>query len=653
MYPNIKLCTLFFIILLKIPPSDLFVSPSAQKISEIVAQIILNIGFPKSLITIGDINSSNSELFEFLHNNLSNPNLKIEPCLKNGTPSWNNDESSAIAKFNEAKYNKFIIVPISLLNLLQEKFSLILLNSVTIVIQNIPNFQLLTGDNYPPYTFLINSTGTFRLCHFCQEASNWTSFGFSVQTKFHSAPIFIRNAGLHNDTAVKKIRPGIKLTREFVHLLTLKAYLAIQIQEILNVSVHLLHPSDERLCESVNFWETNSTIYKELLSFGEKKEIKFITRLGSNRFDFSRIKGPYSTTFAIMFCAASLIMAIFMFAILKLRKNKPWSWLSSVELILRMVLDQHLEILPSQSTPFRVSLCTWLLFCVVITEAYRGEIVGRLLKPKYLKGPKSFGEIIDAGRATFTRGLFQLETQNCTEKETNGTCPFVWISNAIDLFENEIDARNLSKHVRILNALKSDVVENWEKIDDRLRNSNDAFFDDAAILERIVQVDRHFGISKESISRYLYNSVSKNMFHARILKIFGAFFTSGFVTYKLQNQKDVDTDSFISDLRNKGSRVTGELHASLKVSHFRTFLVYIFGLYFTAGVIILIEKAVKEEKSTMLGKMRRSNKYNTFYGRFKLRLALYYISIYSEFPKWEGNISNVNVLKIDSYFGIL
>lgn len=588
--------------------------------------LLENVGIPKVVITINSVGTDFHPQFMF---NSQTPfqHYFVVQVLKNST----NDSASNItsitkttpnpehvSKLNSAK-NHYIIGTFSLIERISNsKIFPDWVHAIVILTQErstlIPQTSAIQSEkSFPQFTFFLNSTGSYRLCHSCSKSHqhSWTPLElsaikksqFSPQIQFSLAPFYIKNLGI--GFPLDKIPQSWFLLNRMSSL-NYRAFLAVQIQRKLNVSVQFCLSQCKRL-ESVcflvvinNYFNSYSSTksYFSLVSFGEVIKFKFLTRRQIHSFDWNWIRGPYETDVLLLFCLTLPIVSISTYFILKSEKDtedfdtKPLNLLSSFELIVRMVLDQHLEKLPSTSIHFRLGFSSWLLFCIVVTEAYRGEIVGHFIQPSYLQGPSEF-EGLTERKAGFTMG---------TGPMTNATdCSMTHGSNTILALSLEVGFRNLSKHRDLYNRLVlcESILRNVFDIYKVLLDNDNAFIGEMLYLNSFMEsFPGQFEQSTESIPKNIYNAVTKNVHFNQIATLFGQLVDTGFIFkhFETSSRRDVAylKKRLLLGIKNvtRNYDVIGN-RVKLSISHFKTLLMLTMGLYISAIVFLLVEKVLE------------------------------------------------------------
>ncbi|OXA53658.1 Glutamate receptor [Folsomia candida] len=582
-------------------------------------------------------------------------------CLqeeRHGDPQWIVEE--LVGRYNPAKQRKIILLDISTLNLIltKDQIKIQLFNSVTILIQDtpqlLPNIRNLVGNFWSERTFLLTLTNIFQLCHFCQEFTHhhvWENLKISpkmspldnkFRKNFHHAALFVRNALTGNATSAEL--DSLKTFSKNQIKLKLRAFLSTQIQIFLNTSIHFLQNGQEHSFETIYFY----TLFRpgfnyqrqQVFSFGERKEIKFLTRRKVRDFDWNWVQGPYDAEVWICFCVTFLITMMLMNLILKFepsRRNKH-DIVHTFLLMLRIVLEQHLEQLPSRKTFFRVAFATWLIFCLVITEAYRGEFMGTFVQQRYLEVPKSVEDLENF----YTSGT-RFKTDNNGTKLT---------SNVVVLFQE--DPRNLSKHRTILETLeRGNIVTNYEDLFQRLYVKGDSLIEDSIVLESILSIEskEKFELSEDIVSTDIFNFIEKNVFTRYISNILQLCVETGFVQSK--------TKSEVGEMVGQAKRVikgllrqigrgqdaeNGGKRIILTFAHCKTFFILMFIFYSGSLVIFVVERRrycvieggeISGNFTDKRGYSRRVYRpHKNFCTRIRLRVMIWYISIFREYPQW-------------------
>lgn len=292
-----------------------------------------------------------------------------------------------VTRHNCAQYAQILLIDVSTLNLILNKdhLKIQLFNSVAILIQYTrslkSSIQYLAGNHWPELTFLLNRTNSFKLCHFCQKSTHlhvWENFIESktsppynkFRNDFHLAPMFVRNAivGTNKITDEDYLDLSSKYRRE----LKFHAFLSTQIQSSLNTSVHFLREGPHFDHFTIQFFivvdHEFDSLHLQIQSFGERTEVKFLTRRKLQDFDWNWVQGPYDVEVWICFCVTFLMAMVVINLILKFEPSRH-NIMDTFLLMLRIVYEQHLERLPSRRTFFRVAFSSWLIFCLIITQA--------------------------------------------------------------------------------------------------------------------------------------------------------------------------------------------------------------------------------------------------------------------------------------------
>lgn len=641
--------------------------PDSYSQIEVISYILKNFGQPK-FILVHDKSTTSSTASEFAEDRILQfaqdqfiPFKELLPEI-NITSDIIDEEIFRListfskSKFNPAIYSHLLLLPTSSLRKSSpQPHPLILFNSVTLLIRDTPKLPPIFSNSFPLATFLLSSAGPYQICHFC-SLHNYHAFrkitphfqtsSSPLHENFHLAPIYIGNLGQFSG----KIPPRfLTPQRNRVNLIT---FLAVNVQLLFNLTVYAVPSSeDDNGMESVIVMVLKSTAnpVENLFSFGEKKEITFITKRQPHPFDWTWIKGPFEPQVLIHFALAFVIMSIFIYLIVTLLNDcglqisiLPFTISSSFELILRLVLDQHLEKLPSSRTPFRVAFCSWLLCCLVVTETYRGEIVGHFVKPLYLDGPLNFLTLGQSGNF-FVNG-FKIERRNTTS----------WISNVVRILEMEFEARNLKKYGQILDKFKTSENRFLETPFDaykRLVFTEDAFIEETTRLEMFVGMDiakNMFQLGEDSIARYAYTIVMKNVFSRNILSVFQTMVDSGLIQEKVAGQRSLSKYRFNAMMKkmikNETDGVREELeigksetHVPLTIYHVKNVYIIKDVFYGVAAIILVLECVMdRYHMASSCDNFRCKLQEYMFvlWVWIRLKFILLYIYIFSEFPQW-------------------
>lgn len=176
-----------------------------------------------------------------------------------------------------------------------------------------------------------------------------------------------------------KIRTDVLLVCEFINRLNLSGYIFSSYKT-----------------SSFNFDELSKTFTpSDLFPTGNTKEIGFLIPVDRQGLDFRGILGPIGVKVLIWTLSFAIGLTIFLYQIVQAAVQmrtcgKLISFYTSVELVIRPLLDQCLERLPLNEEFFRYALSPWLFYSLIISEMYRGELVSYLVRPPDVGAPTTF-----------------------------------------------------------------------------------------------------------------------------------------------------------------------------------------------------------------------------------------------------------------------
>lgn len=308
----------------------------------------------------------------------------------------------------------------------------------------------------------------------------------------------------------------------------------------------------EFLVDTVDELETLSET-SELFDPGDIKEIMFMSsRLTSRHSTFVFLIDPLGKTVFIATIICTFLVGGTLLIGIKIEKFLPKSdkdrehqrrhgASSVVSVVIRPLLDQceecHMTV-PSQKVYFRLILLTWLLFCLIITETYRSELINHLMKPKF--------------------GSYWLESfQNLSEDDRNlfgFNGRFGHEGELFPIFVSEMEhTRNkeLQKSLKILTKRLTPLLILKKKfilksLQAELSRGSVSILAESFLLDSVCNIlDNQFGgryyeLSKESIKNKRFWSVLDGPYQASILSVYDRLRDGGILEHFQAQQDMVD-----------------------------------------------------------------------------------------------------------------
>ncbi|OXA42630.1 hypothetical protein Fcan01_22528 [Folsomia candida] len=293
----------------------------------------------------------------------------------------------------------------------------------------------------------------------------------------------------------------------------------------------------------------------ELFWSGNIVQVKFMSCRRVNRFlTFLLLVGPLGFN---IFLATLVLIAVHILTLgltlnleLKLvgsngntnniNSKDQYTTISSV--VVRPLLDQCEErhqTLPSIKFYFRLILCNWLFYCLIITDTYRSSLVSYLMRPQIgISWLKTFPELKtdQERRRILALGFRPGQTTSIDE----------FINSEIE------SCRHTNpKRVELLQHILQEIADTKALADEKLYDINKQFTSGNMILvadsfllsacargfERFVG-GRFYELSTESISNRVYWTVSPGPFQRRVTKVMRRLRDAGILDH-FQGQQDL------------------------------------------------------------------------------------------------------------------
>lgn len=228
--------------------------------------------------------------------------------------------------------------------------------------------------------------------------------------------------------------------------------------------------------------------------------------------------------------------------------------------VIRPIFDQceeRHETLPSTKFYFRLILCTWLFYCLIITDTYRSELISYLMRPQIgISWLKKFSLLrpdqhflrfgFRPGQTTSVNEFVQAEIESCRETEPKRA-----------QFLEQI-LQGISQTSKLMKEKKLDVLKTFSVGGFIAFGDSFLLLSCIRVFERIVG-GRFYEVSTDSVENRLYWAVSPGPWHTGVIGTMRRLRDGGILNY-FAAQQDVVDYSLVGDdlIRNFFSKKEGD-----------------------------------------------------------------------------------------------
>jgi hypothetical protein len=194
-------------------------------------------------------------------------------------------------------------------------------------------------------------------------------------------------------------------------------------------------------------------------------------------------------------------------------------------IIMRPLLDESSSFIPSTRCSYRIAFAIWMLYCLLITSCYKGNLIRNLVTPRFDSGPTTFQQLVSSQKEYFTmaqRLAYRNDTDDFNDEtlknpatqltQHNSSLCVIEHSNALLIFSREyehIQKNEFNVMIQHLNnCLKAEM--DYKVAYGRISYGNEAFVAERTPLELFAEIfqkvtdDRRLLVSQESVSNSLY-----------------------------------------------------------------------------------------------------------------------------------------------------
>jgi len=441
--------------------------------------------------------------------------------------------------------------------------------------KSVPTFRFFFSQ-LPLMTIVLRPSGPSKLCMFCaNDRRTHLNLHSLVYEKMSTLKIIVSQKELLGNsingwaTFVSSDSLGeVWITKEFVQKHPLKfgfnnsdIFIPIEISVRLNLTLINCPSMKSSLCRFMHksvyhryLGKPFSSFYGRLVQTSEYHETKFIVPLTVRSDMMNTLLHPLSRNITLV--VGISIITMFLTFTLLLRKDSYHfriAIVKTIKLLVRPLLNEAVGRLPSHTNEFKVCFVTWLLFCLVIIEFYKGNLIGNLVKPSQLIGPETLLQLTKP-EYKFVAIAQEFKTPELNSSDSNNStlnsdeieqCPLVEHSNTLVVLQKEY--RHLKKrHIRlILEKLIdcSSFVHSRIEAYKRITTQNEVLLTDTEtsnVFSRSASKflrNTKFHVSRESIKNYLYYAISEDFYSQRIVDFFRNIQSSGLWQVHLESTR--------------------------------------------------------------------------------------------------------------------
>lgn len=164
--------------------------------------------------------------------------------------------------------------------------------------------------------------------------------------------------------------------------------------------------------------------------------LTFTTGISQPYYTWRSVYRPYSKETWILTIISSLVAIATLYTISKISIGK------AAQYLLQMLLEQDVK-LKGDRHSFRILICFWLIFCLLITTAYRSQLVTFLLFPTLYPLPTTFDQLAQSLELSqFKVGLNYIHGAAYAVLKSSQNPTFKTIFENLELDESEVNCLN-------------------------------------------------------------------------------------------------------------------------------------------------------------------------------------------------------------------
>jgi hypothetical protein len=412
----------------------------------------------------------------------------------------------------------------------------------------------------PRYAVISTSVGLFSICLFCnrKEYSESESFSFSSHSVQRLALVdaekmirgkkpLARFDGWQFITSTPDVKSGL-LTNMLIsyrkhvryRYIYTETFILMELHHRLNLTIfNCITTTGSCAHKTPSMYHkvlTNPYVVfcEDLIRSEEIHETKFVVMLPtpSHFRTWSIVIGPLTGEFSDLVLIPVFVMFNIFLTVLVLNSyNLRTSVSQAIGFILRPLLNEAVGRLPSSRGAFRIAFLSWLLYCMILIELYKGDLLGSLVKPYMPHAPETLTELVKSGLKYFTKAesvrVLNISQSNRygnlsssgEARNKEGECYEVRHSNTLVIVKKEL--RNLQTPTlqRLYENFKSceSFVSSHQESFRRLSHGDVLISEDVSCMAMVYTVkslstNRKLKISKESLKNNIYYPILTDLF---------------------------------------------------------------------------------------------------------------------------------------------
>jgi hypothetical protein len=431
-----------------------------------------------------------------------------------------------------------------------------------LILETLDSKAIILRDNTVPRNAIISTpAGLITLCLFCKDKNDHKTFpshsikmlSLTEAKKMIKVKTTLPHfAGWQFITSAIDVEPGY-LAEVFIMYrqssrywyINTERFILMELSERLNLTIincykkvkdcpHKIPSMFHRVLE--NPYPIFSV---ELIRSEEFHETKFVVMLSNNLQTWNTMIDPLTGGFSnLAFISILLMFGIFLSYLIVLDSNTVRSSAcQAVGLLIRPVLNQAVARLPSSRDAFKVVLVSWLLYCMVLIEFYKGDLLGRLVKPHMQQAPETMSELVTSGLIYFTiavrkpnvsqpNGLANSTTITAATSE-NVECSKIKRSNIVVVVKKEMRNTQTPVFKAMYENFKScdSFVFNFRESFRRLSQKGDVLVSDGVTCMAMVHsvkslsTRRQLKMSTQSLKNSIYYAILADLFTQEVVTL--------------------------------------------------------------------------------------------------------------------------------------